>query len=227
MPFKHKRSTVWVILSVLLANVLVVPVSALWPQPRSFTAGSSAILLAKNFDISIPGLQNPPADLRDAITRTKGFLQNDKLERLVVGRGAADASIVSNAKSLSKLTLTLGGNGTALSITSEAQKPLGSRDEAYVLTVPSDGSGATLSANSTLGLFRGLTTFSQLWYESQGSTYALDVPISIQDSPAYVRDISCSHITSADHLGYTCSPIVDSCLTPHGTCTSVSTRLVS
>jgi hypothetical protein len=30
--------------------------------------------------------------------------------------------------------------------------------------MPADGSGAVLSAASTLGLFRGLNTFAQLWY---------------------------------------------------------------
>ncbi len=176
----------WVLLPVLLSHVLV-SVNALWPQPRSFTAGSGAVSLSNNFAISISGIQNAPSDLHDAIARTTGFLTNDKLERLVVGRGAADASTLSSAKALSKLTLSLSKGATARSIASEAQKPLGSRDEAYILVVPGDGTGATLTANSTLGLFRGLTTFSQLWYESGGTTYALDVPISIQDSPAYVR----------------------------------------
>lgn len=176
----------WVLLSVVFASVLVSPVVALWPQPRTFTAGTSAVRLSQNFDISIAGIRNPPSDLRDAVTRTKGFLNNDKLERLVVGRGAADATAISSAKTLSKLTVVLGKNTTTGSIASEAQKPLGTRDEAYFLVVPSDGSGATLSANSTLGLFRGLTTFTQLWYQSQGTTYALNVPINIKDSPAYV-----------------------------------------
>ena len=43
-----------------------------------------------------------------------------------------------------------------------------------------------LSANTTLGLFRGLTTFGQLWYDWDGTTYTLEAPINIVDSPAYV-----------------------------------------
>ncbi|KAH7928429.1 glycoside hydrolase family 20 protein [Leucogyrophana mollusca] len=62
---------------------------------------------------------------------------------------------------------------------------LESRNEAYSLSVPSDGSAATLKANSTLGLFRGLTTFSQLWYEYDGAIYTPEAPIDISDWPVY------------------------------------------
>ncbi len=37
-------------------------------------------------------------------------------------------------------------------------------DEAYTLDIPADGSAATLSANSSLGVLRGLTTLQQLVY---------------------------------------------------------------
>jgi len=83
------------------------------------------------------------------------------------------------------LTLSLSKGAKASSIANEIRAPLESRDEAYYLHIPSDGSDATLSANSTLGLFRGLTTFAQLWYTYQDTTYALGVPISVRDSPAY------------------------------------------
>jgi hexosaminidase len=69
----------------------------------------------------------------------------------------------------------------------EARMPLGMRDEAYSLSVPADGSPAVLSANSTLGLFRGLNAFSQLWFTVQRTVYMLGAPVDIQDSPAYVR----------------------------------------
>jgi hexosaminidase len=60
------------------------------------------------------------------------------------------------------------------------------RVEAYSLTVPEDGSAATLKASSTLGLLRGLTTFGQLWYEFDDVIYTLETPLQIEDSPAYV-----------------------------------------
>jgi hexosaminidase len=110
------------------------------------------------------------------------------LERLVIGRGANDASAIKSAKQLSSLTVSLTStNGKVLSISEEAMGLLESRDEAYSLTVPGDGSAASLTANSTLGLFRGLTTFGQLWYEYGGATYTLEAPIKIHDAPTYVR----------------------------------------
>lgn len=167
------------------------PTNALWPQPRNLQAGSEALKLSNSFDISFANsLNSAPSDLRDAVSRTKRFLKEDKLERLIVGRGQSDKAVAEKAKSLSKLTLSLENVATVKSITEEAQKPIESRDEAYTLTVPADGSAATITANSTLGLLRGLTTFSQLWYEADGTTYALDVPISIRDSPAYVCTFS-------------------------------------
>lgn len=175
--------------AVFLASVT--PTHALWPQPRNLQAGSGTLQLSNGFDISFTGsLNSAPSDLRDAVSRTKQFLKNDKLGRLVVDRGQSDKASAQKAKSLSKLTLSLEKGATLKSITDEAQKPIESRDEAYTLTVPADGSAATITANSTLGLFRGLTTFTQLWYEVDGMTYALDVPISIQDSPAYVCTLS-------------------------------------
>jgi hexosaminidase len=75
------------------------------------------------------------------------------------------------------------------SITKESQKDLASRSESYVLSVPGDGSPAVLIANSTLGLFRGLTTFGQLWYYFSGNIYTMEAPVQITDAPAYVCPI--------------------------------------
>ena len=67
-----------------------------------------------------------------------------------------------------------------------------------MLDVPDDGTEAVLGAASTLGLFRGLNTFAQLWYAYDHGEEALDLgdgvvvvytlsaPVAIQDSPAYV-----------------------------------------
>ncbi|KAJ2919173.1 hypothetical protein MD484_g1277, partial [Candolleomyces efflorescens] len=160
----------------------VAAVNALWPIPRSLETGNSLLKLSPSFDIQFEvgsGL-SPPQDLLDAISRTKHRLWNDKLGRLVVGRGE-DARIgLQNAPSLSLLTLTLdhtsqqttdsdddGASTTSdllLPISVEAVKDIGSRREEYSLKLFADGSPAVIKANSSLGLLRGLTTFEQLWY---------------------------------------------------------------
>ena len=174
------------------------PVVALWPLPKSITTGSTAVRLSPYFNIQV-NVNGAPSDLHDAVSRTLGYLQTDKLERLVVGRGSGDSQAIQGAKQISTLTLTLTStNVTARSISDEAQDALESRDEAYSLSVPADGSAATLQANSTLGLYRGLTTFGQLWYEYNGVTYSLEAPIQIDDAPAYVSSICLNTDNSSD-----------------------------
>ncbi|TFK39090.1 N-acetylhexosaminidase [Crucibulum laeve] len=177
-----------------LKNILILAVAlthppstfALWPIPRSLQTGTSFVKLASNFDIENQ-VTNAPADLLDAIQRTKTLLATDKLQRLAVGRGLNDSTAVGKAQSLSRLTISLlPGHTVARSIAQEAVQPIGQRSEGYSLSVPSTGAAATLTANSTLGLFRGLTTFGQLWYDLGGTTYSFQAPVVItNDSPAY------------------------------------------
>ncbi|KAI1788839.1 beta-hexosaminidase [Ganoderma leucocontextum] len=171
-------------LSLFLALAPAGGVFGLWPQPRSLETGSTALKLADNFDIHV-NIQHAPSDLSAAVSRTKSSLENDKLGRLVVGRGSSDSGALKQAKALKTLQLSLSEGATVRSITEEARRAIGTRSEEYVLSIPADGSAATLTANSTLGLFRGLTTFTQLFYEWSGQIYTVEAPISITDAPAY------------------------------------------
>lgn len=131
-------------------------VSALWPIPRKLSTGSTPLLLSNSFAIDLSDVGSPPEDLKDAVARTQVQLKNDKLERLVVGRGAADVPSLAGANVLQKLKISLGPNvdetnGLA-SISKETTKPIEERNEGYNLTIPAGGSDATLSANSALGL---------------------------------------------------------------------------
>ena len=61
----------------------------------------------------------------------------------------------------------------------------GSVDESYALTV-SDAGDVTISAVTSIGLARGLTTFTQLFYEhSKGGVYSELAPVSITDAPKF------------------------------------------
>ncbi|KAF8993489.1 beta-hexosaminidase [Cyathus striatus] len=176
-----KLST-FVVLSVLAGAS---PTFALWPIPQQITTGTTPLRLSSGFSIKLSGIKNAPTDLNDAVSRTKGFLQNDKLQALVPDRGASSAGAVKGAKTIKSLTLSLTSGEATKSIAEEAVAEIGTRSEGYTLTIPADGSDATLQANSTLGLFRGLTTFSQLWYDLSGTTYTLEAPIHVVDAPAY------------------------------------------
>lgn len=192
-----------------LFPLLVLQVHCLWPIPRSLQTGSTTLKLAADFKINL-NVSNPPQDLVDAISQTESYISNDKLQvsaffalyiyimfanvcgrvqqRLAVGRGAADNATLAGAKTIASLSVSLIKGAFVHPIATEAVKALTSRKESYVLSVPSDGSAASLTANSTLGLFRGLTTFSQLWYYYGGVTYSLEAPVEITDYPAYVCD---------------------------------------
>lgn len=110
-----------------------------------------------------------------------------RLQRLVVGRGSTDNASIQGAKTLSSLQISLVQGAVVNSISSESVKEITNRSETYKLSVPADGSPATLIANSTLGLFRGLTTFSQIWYYYNNKVYTLEAPVQITDWPAFVR----------------------------------------
>ncbi|KAI5996029.1 glycoside hydrolase family 20 protein [Pisolithus orientalis] len=157
---------------------------ALWPIPTSLETGTTALVLSSSFSIDV-AVPNVPSDLLQAVAQTQSYIQNDKLGRLVVGRGINDSYAIQNANPLLSLKLTLMEGSQVRSISSEAVKPLGTRSEEYTLVIPQDGSQATLTANSTLGLYRGLTTFTQLWYYYDGVIYTLLSPIKIFDEPAY------------------------------------------
>ncbi|KIY69292.1 glycoside hydrolase family 20 protein [Cylindrobasidium torrendii FP15055 ss-10] len=156
-------------------------VAAIWPLPASLSSGSSALILSTDFDVILP--DNAPRDLADAVGRTKQFLSSDALGRLVPDRGASDKDAIGSAPALGSLVLTV--TGDLKSIAEVATAELGSRDEAYTLTVPDDGSDATLSANSSLGLLRGLSTFEQLWYTNEAGIYTVEAPFDIEDGPVY------------------------------------------
>ncbi|TFK70523.1 N-acetylhexosaminidase [Pluteus cervinus] len=160
-------------------------VYALWPIPRTLQTGTSFVKLSPDFGITV-NVNNPPQDLLDAVSRTKAYIQTDKLQRLTVGRGANDSSAIRSAPMLAELRVSLNSGSTVRPIADESVRPLAQRVEGYSLTVPSNGSAAVLTANSTLGLFRGLTTFQQLWYDLSGVTYSYQVPVVISnDTPAF------------------------------------------
>ncbi|THH31445.1 hypothetical protein EUX98_g2743 [Antrodiella citrinella] len=158
--------------------------SAIWPIPTGLTEGLKPVKLSGSFNVSLD-IENAPTDLVDAVQRTISHLKTDTFERLVIGRGAADADAISDAPTFDALVVSLTPGAAVRPIAQEATVGIDGRDESYSLIIPSDGSDATLVANSTLGLFRGLTTFDMLWYHNEGAKYILNAPLTVTDSPAF------------------------------------------
>ncbi len=184
-------SSVLVKLAVLLS--LLSSATALWPIPRQLSTGNTTVRLASNFGIHA-NFAGAPSDLNDAISRTLSLIKTDQLAPLVIDRGASLVPTIQKSKQLQTLTLELstGGNSkttvaqTVPSISEEAVKAIGERDESYTLSLPGDGSAATIKANTTLGLLRGLTTFSQMWFTVDNTIFTSEAPMEISDSPAFV-----------------------------------------
>ncbi|TFK87138.1 glycoside hydrolase family 20 protein [Polyporus arcularius HHB13444] len=168
----------------VILSILVCQVSALWPIPRTMSPGNSPVKLSSEFDIQIR-FANPPADLRAAISRTKSSLFSGKFERLVLGRGSADADLLKDARTLVSLELSLAAGSPVRSIAEETNQPIEAKSESYSLSIPENNASATISANSSLGLFRGLATFEQLWYDYEGTKYTLEGGADINDGPAF------------------------------------------
>jgi len=162
-------------------------VLAIWPRLHNLTTGNTPLRLANGFSIQLSGISQVPYDLSDAIQRTSHFLKADKLQALVPDRGASSSGAVKSAAILQSLLVKLSQHsGPVKSISEDTVAGLGASDESYTLRVPADSGTAILTANTAIGLFRGLTTFGQLWYNLDGSTYTLIAPIHVSDSPAYV-----------------------------------------
>jgi len=200
----------------LLLLAAFTQVQALWPIPRVLSTGTSPLTIGDGFFIDVTAIHSLPSDLKDAVSRTNHYFQNDKLGRLVVGRGPGNGLSLDNASRLNKLSLKLHNlNGTAAtvnvlhnykfiepdterllmdateqeripSISDITSLPVEQRDESYQLKIPNDGSDAVLAANTTLGLLRGLTTFSQVWYQYERWIYTVEAPFDIADEPYYV-----------------------------------------
>ena len=171
---------------VVLLGTLASSVGALWPVPRSLTTGTFPVKLSSAFVIHLQGNLDAPSDLLSAISCTRTRLSSDKFQRLVLGRGATDAQAIQSAHVLTSLNLVLQPGSPVRSIAEESTRAIESKSESYQLSVPNDRAIATLTANSTLGLLRGLTTFEQLWYDYKGAKYMLDGPVQIADEPAFV-----------------------------------------
>ena len=159
--------------------------TGLWPMPRGLAVGNTAVHLAGDFSIHL-SIPDAPADLLSSVSTVEFQLQHDSFQRLVVGRAAADTAAIAPARKLRILDVSLTSYGIVRPVAEEATMPIGSRSESYNLNIPHDGTSATLVANSTLGLFRGLTTFAQMWYSSASGKYILNAPVNIVDEPAFV-----------------------------------------
>jgi hexosaminidase len=192
------------LLSSIFTHIVTTPVVALkqsdlrvLPLPKSYTTGSTILCLSPEFTFTYADNlhHNAPKDLQDAARRTIEEIWRSKHQYLSPDRGAGfffSEEGVRNGNGcemyLDEVTLHLDGDGNVASIFDEAIRPVEDRVELerYTLSIPLEGS-AEIRSKSTLGLYRGLTTFQQLFYHlpqssSSSSSSQTQLPLSRPNS---------------------------------------------
>ena len=166
------RSTLLLVSSLLVlsarASAPVIP-SEIWPQPVSMSEGMGLLRIAPGFSISC---NNCPAPLPAAIDRyTKSII-------LFAGPAAIPDDGGSDIQ-LSSLQIV---------VSAVADLAYGV-NESYSLTVPADGTPATIAAPNQWGALRGLESFAQLvvWQgPDDASSYLIrNAPVKVYDSPRF------------------------------------------
>lgn len=174
---------------------------SIWPQPFSVDIGNASlgtgpVKLSPKFDIHLGNHQNEAAnvpDLMAAMQRTMARLQHapPPSENKTDDEWKQEAG---NATELTALSLYLVEGREMRDISVEAHSwSLDPNTDQYWLTVTAsgDGSGSYITAETSLGLLRGLQTFEQLW-RNVSAIDALYAPstVYIWDKPAFVSSLS-------------------------------------
>ena len=151
---------------VLVCNRLAM--ALLFPAPSFMTEGHSVLAVTESLDIIITADGTIPEDLKAAAERMVEYVTQSNHHYLSPDQGK-EYLTSNDPPVLTTLEIILRGSDYG-TIASEVYKEAGARREAYELDIPADGTRATLKAHSSLGAFRGLATFEQLFYGVPVST---------------------------------------------------------
>ncbi|GAA5964192.1 hypothetical protein JCM8115_002822 [Rhodotorula mucilaginosa] len=160
--------------------------AAVWPKPAFHESGSDFLRLTPDFEIVSDLNRALPDDLREAVDRALLLMRSDGHQPLLPGRAEAERARIAVAPTLAALRFNV--TDSPSSISSEANKLYDQMDETYTLDI--GAMEATLAANTSLGILRGLQTSVQLVYtleESEGpaTLYLRNAPHHIRDRPAF------------------------------------------
>jgi len=139
------------------------PPSLLWPLPAAVSFGAARLAVSPSLVFSISGGGN--ADLAAYAARTAALM----FQHAAAAPSGAALSTVSIAVANPTAPLALGV------------------DESYELTIPADGSAATITAATNYGAFWALQTLTQLVaFDFEGGGYAVaGVPVVVTDGPKF------------------------------------------
>ncbi|KAL1799581.1 hypothetical protein ACET3X_003618 [Alternaria dauci] len=216
-----------------ISSLLVSSVATIWPIPVSHEHGSTVLFISKDvpFNWYEAGARNDSSQLNLRKTYTEPVLSeasNNSTQGGVTSEDIIEYAIGSTWQSVFKNNFypwkfhprnwaepsPSASNATYVSRVNvnllkadqpNVAKPLaGEVDESYSLILTEQGV-ASISANTSIGIARGLTTFTQLFYaHSNGQdVYTLSAPVRIFDSPKFQHrginlDTSRHYFSTAD-----------------------------
>lgn len=192
------------------ASTVIPTACALWPIPSQYESGTSLLWIGSNVQVT-HNCQNQGVSLHTS--RHCSFADVIDLQYNSTSGQPSDSSIVENAIHRAFGTIfeqnfipwkfnprntnfepSMAGNATNITSISLHQNDMSSQnitesatlvDESYTLSVSLSGE-VTITANTSIGLSYGLTTFSQLFFEhSQGGAYTELAPVQISDTPMF------------------------------------------
>ncbi|KAL2165241.1 hypothetical protein VTH06DRAFT_537 [Thermothelomyces fergusii] len=180
--------------SVLLAALQ--PVAAIWPAPQSLSTGSSVLYLHQNVKITYNGEHvsytygYAPRELtseevvRAGVSRTLAGIFETKFVPWKLHKPGSEwePDLSRGQRWIERLEIVQTGEDGPGTF-----RPLaGQVDESYNLTVSAEGE-ARLAAVSSVGVLRGLETFSQLFYQHSAGPfwYTPFAPVSVRDAPKF------------------------------------------
>lgn len=152
----------------LAPNPVPAPPPSLWPMPQSVSVGQGRLVVTSSLDFQA---STPCADLTAAFARTAAKMFN---------RGSytgAHAASRLGLPTLATLVVSVANVSVPLDL---------GVDESYTLTLPTDGSAASLTANTVYGAYHGLETLSQLVsFDADALAYWTASPVAVVDKPAF------------------------------------------
>lgn len=150
------------------ASALLPAQEALWPAPASVSGSGNYERIVNPASTFFVGLDGHPTLIK-AAARYSG---------LTFPHNAIDPE---KPDPLNPLLTAL---HVVVNSNDESHPQLGT-NEAYTLSVPAEGA-ATLTADTYVGVLRGLETFSQLVvFDFDSATYSVPAPLEIEDSPRF------------------------------------------
>ncbi|KAF2457594.1 N-acetyl-beta-D-glucosaminidase [Lineolata rhizophorae] len=172
--------------------------AAIWPLPSSYSSGDGVLWIGPNVDVTYnPPSTNHSADyasnsssgaawsqiiVQKAIHRTYEtlFTQNFVPWKFHP-RNEDFEPPTGNQTFISSIVL----EQTAVDPENVLRPLAGDVDESYDLSLTSAGT-AKITAKTSIGLVRGMTTFAQLFFQhSSGGVYTTLAPVTISDSPKF------------------------------------------